>query len=413
MATRILSQAAPALAAATLLLGCAGDDAGGDGDDAAVDGTGAEGTGGDDGNSDSADDGGDSGSSGDGNSGEESTGGPVAQGIPVLGNYGHTLDDVQLELILETDLSRPTDAEISPHNPEELWITNQGNNSITIVVNPGEGQEVDWKGAPGDNGGHFLAKPAAIAFGQDGVMATAQQTNEITQPGTPADFMGPTMWTSERAVFNGGHLSHLDMLHNSPNASGITWESGNAYWVFDGDHGSLTRYDFHEDHDLGGTDHTDGEVHRAVDGQLSFFPGVAAHIAYDQSTGLLYSVDPGTNRIMVLDTQSGTVGTTINPNYDGGTQNFLSDCDFQVFVDGSDLDAAMSIPSGLEIHDGMIFVTDHEMGTVAAFDMEGELVDWLDTGWDQGTLMGLTFDPDGRMYLVDSLNDRVYRVSAL
>ena len=59
--------------------------------------------------------------------------------------------------------------------------------------------------------------------------------------------MGPTLWTNDGSIYNGGHATHYDMLHDSPNGAGIAWESGTAYWIFDGWHQSLTRYNFRND----------------------------------------------------------------------------------------------------------------------------------------------------------------------
>ena len=56
-------------------------------------------------------------------------------------------------------------------------------------------------------------------------------------------------------------------------------------------------------------------------------------------------------------------------------------------------------------------MTDNATGRVAAFDLDGALVDWLDTGMPAGALMGLTFDDDGNLYLVDALENRALRVS--
>jgi hypothetical protein len=64
------------------------------------------------------------------------------------------------------------------------------------------------------------------------------------------------------------------------------------------------------------------------------------------------------------------------------------------------------------MHDGYLFVTDHATSTIAAFDLEGNLVDWLDTGFPASTLMGMEFDDEGRLYLVDAAGDQLLRISA-
>src|SRR5690606_13392082 len=136
---------------------------------------------------------------------------------------------------------------------------NHDTNSISVITAPDtDAQSGSAFSSMGSN--HFLPKPAALSFNPvTGFFATAHEEDERTQGanGTPADFMGPTLWTSDMEIFDGGHGGHMDMLHNSPNAVGIAWERDNVYWVVDGYHNALTRYDFAQDHGPGGSDHTD------------------------------------------------------------------------------------------------------------------------------------------------------------
>ena len=97
-------------------------------------------------------------------------------------------------------------------------------------------------------------------------------------------------------------------------------DHGNAFWVFDGYHSSITFYDFHTDHGLGGTDHSDGEIARYVEGEVQRRMEVPSHMALDRDTGLLYISDTGNSRIAVLDTAVGEVAAAIVPNYDGTQQ---------------------------------------------------------------------------------------------
>ncbi|MEC9466031.1 MAG: hypothetical protein VX834_09620 [Myxococcota bacterium] len=146
----------------------------------------------------------------------------------------------------------------NPNNPSQCIITGASGT-------PSEAFPRFIKRVPGDStNSHFLAKPSALAFGENGAFASIHEEDEITQFDTPWDFMGPTLWTTEFALFDSGHLSHIDMLHNTPNGVGIAWEVDNVYWVYDGHHGSLTRYNFNQDHGPAGTDHSDGVVYRYV-----------------------------------------------------------------------------------------------------------------------------------------------------
>mgnify|MGYP000039712968 CR=1 FL=1 len=333
-------------------------------------------------------------------------------GVAVLGNGSHRVDALKVDIVARArdGLNGPTDLAFHPEVAGQVWLTNRSDNSVVIFDAFGTAtQTASRRSSAGSE--HFLSKPAALAFGAAGVLATAQQEDQVTQPSTPADFMGPTLWTSDAATFDAGHSSHLDMLHNSPNASGIAWETGNAFWVYDGGHGALTRYDFQADHDLGGTDHQDGVVKRSADGMLGYLPGVPAHITLDYETGLLYAADPANNAIMVLDTKSGTAGGAIGPNYDGTKQSMIEGAMLTKLVDGAAVEGMLA-PSGLELDEGILYVSDNQSSMVFAFDLNGKLLDYLPTGRPAGSLMGLAIGPDGSVHVVDHLANAVIRLSA-
>ncbi|MFT7622340.1 MAG: hypothetical protein ACI9WU_001513 [Myxococcota bacterium] len=336
-------------------------------------------------------------------------------GLALLGNGKNSVNFVVLEEIAGPDagLSVPRDAEINPDRPTELWTVNTQSESVVVIHDydtAGRTTETFW--SLGSH--HFMGRPAALAFGAPNVMATIHDTDELTQGpnGTPADFMGPTTHaTHNLALFDAGHGSHLDMLHNSPNGVGIAWEADNIYWVFDGYHSSVTRYDFRSDHGMGGADHSDAVVSRCVEGEVTRAPGSVSHMAYDQSTDLLYIADTGNNRIAVLDATTGSKGSNVGPNYDGGDQHKFDGVNMWTLVDGLDHD--ISAPAGLELHDDMIWLTDNATSRVYAFDLDGKLVDWMDTYLEAGSLNGLALDGKGNLILTDSLRNRVYMISAL
>jgi hypothetical protein len=323
-----------------------------------------------------------------------------------------------------------TDVAFHPDRPEELWVlrreiesaepceennsTRQGcaslEGSIAVVWNAGTPQARSQV-FKDPNAWHFMRRPPAFAFGDNGTFATVGEARTGNFLDDPIDYMGPALWSSDLALFTvqppGGNGSHLDMLHSSPFGVGIAHEAHNVYWVFNGQIGSLDRYDFREDHGPGQEFHGDGEMLRYVSGELLRKPGVPGHLALDRSTRELFAADTGNGRIVKLSIDTGTPGARATPNYD-----FLSVFDE---IDGAtlvELVAAgmLEAPSGLVLHAGLLFVSDNAKGMLHAFDREGKLVRSLDTGLPAGSLAGLAIGPDDRLYLADMPSGTVYRV---
>lgn len=336
--------------------------------------------------------------------------GSAETGLAVLGLGSHSIDFVAVTELANADdwIDTPRDLAVHPVIANQIWVANE-NTTIAILSGTDTDAPVgDPRGSFGAS--HFLTRPAGIAFGQPGRMATAPEMDEVTQPSTPEDFMGPTLWPSDADVFDGGHASHLDMLHNSPNSVGIAWEQGNAYWVFDGAHRSLTRYDFVADHGPGGEDHSDAIVERYAEGQVGYVENVSSGLEMDRDAGLLYVADTGNNRIAVLDPNGATRGGWLAPNYDGSEQFMMNGGSLTTLVEGSEV--GLERPSGLALADGLVFVTDNATSRIYAFDRDGALVDYLDLSSliQTGGLMGIDIEPSGDLVIVDAVGSRVFRI---
>jgi DNA-binding beta-propeller fold protein YncE len=264
---------------------------------------------------------------------------------------------------------------------------------------------------------HFFAQPSALAFGAPNEFATIHETNAETQeydPNLPdviidPVFMGPVLQTTDRTFYTSGGQGHLDMLHNTPLGMGIAWEKNRVYWVFDGFHSSITRYNFNTDHGPAGADHEDGNVARYIEGEVKRNADIPSHMEFDPETDLLYIADTGNNRILVLDTTTGKAGGPIQPNFDGGGQYYINNAESWTLVEGADV--GMEAPSGLALYQGMVVVSDNQNSTIYAFDLQdGSKVDWLDTELPSGSLMGIDFDSTGDLWLVDALANQVLRI---
>lgn len=327
-----------------------------------------------------------------------------------------------------------TDLDFNPVRPGELWVVTRPfyeGLPCTSAVKQGctslEGRVVIVTNAPGPdpthqikkdpNAWHFMRRPTSIAFGPGDTFATCHEARTGNFEDSLVDYIGPTLWSSDPDIFtkelppppgenfvtNG---SHLDMLHATPFCMGIEHEKDNVYWCFNGQIGALDKYDFKEPHPPGGDDHSDGELYRFVEGQLSRVENVPSHLALDRGTGLLYIADTGNQRIAVLDTNSGTLGEDI----------VVQDAFFvKKRVDGAVLTTlippgTLQQPSGIAVHQGVLFVGDAATGRLHAFDLAGAPLRTLETGLPPGALAGIAIGPDQKLYYVDATSSAVRRV---
>src|SRR5690606_37169917 len=149
-------------------------------------------------------------------------------------------------------------------------------------------------------------------------------------------FTGPTLWSSHpdiNAQPCGGDGSHLDMLHGSPYSMGIAHEADNIYWVFDGYNEHIVQYDFNEDHGPGNDDHSDGEIRRFTDITVEKEGKVPSHLILGKTTGWLYVVDNGNDRVLRVYINS---ATTMSPNLplinEPLTVNATMNADWEVII---------------------------------------------------------------------------------
>ncbi|MFO0749997.1 MAG: hypothetical protein U1F43_30655 [Myxococcota bacterium] len=341
---------------------------------------------------------------------------PAAVGLPLLGAGSHSPEGLVVETLLDASqgLGVPRDLAFNPNVRDdiaELWVAD-ADMTMFIVTDPAT-PSMHVKKAQSLGSDHFMPTPVGLAFGDAGTMATVHETDWVTQSSTPADFMGPTLWPSDSSAFNGGWKSHLDMLHDSPDAVGIAWDHGNAFWVFDGFHESITYYDFVHDHGPGGEDHSDGVIVRWVEGEVAYLPGVTSDMALDHSDGALYIADTGNARIAVLDTASGTPGGVIGPNYDDASMHARKDGVLVTLIDMAALGASQ--PTGLVLRDRTLWVSDRSTSRVYAFEVDDptDPIDWLDLSSvvPAGQLGAIELDHEGRLLVLDVEGARVLRLS--
>ena len=69
----------------------------------------------------------------------------------------------------------------------------------------------------------------------------------------------------------------------------------------------------------------------------------------------------------------------------------------------------MSAPTGLTLVDDHILISDFETGRILAFDLDGQLVDWVDTGRADG-IMGIEARGLDDIWFVDAAADELVRL---
>ena len=323
-----------------------------------------------------------------------------------------------------------TDLAFNPVRPNELWVlhrqpksdapctendaTRSGceslEGSVTILTDPGTPEMSGvWK--KDDNAWHFMRRPPALAFGPGDTFATCGEERTGNFLDSEADFIGPTLWSSDPTIFavtpSGGNGAHLDMLHASPFCMGIAHEQGNVYWVHNGQKGSLDRYDFALDHGPGNEDHSDGVVHRYAEGEVARVPDVPSHMVLFPEDQHLYVADTGNGRVLKLDTRSGERAGPISPVYEplADQARFVGATVTEVVPPG-----ILTAPSGLEIHEGILYVSDNATSRFHAFELDGKPIATLSTDLPPGSLAGLAVGPEGKIYFVDLGAGHVSRI---
>jgi len=340
---------------------------------------------------------------------------------PELGSGDRSAASVTFVTIAgpESGLKKPRDLAFNPRRPDELWVVNLGDESVTIVHDASTDGRTTERRTDG-YALHFMAKPASIAFGADetsfgipGTFATCGESrNTYDDTQAPNDFMGPALWSSDLSIFAkknpNGLGSHIDMLHNSSLCVGLAHEDANVYWTFAGKTNAIVKYDFHSDNGIGNDDHSDGESYEYVRGSVRYAPGIPSHMEFDPSDGSLYLADTGNARIAKLDTKSGVRGAALPTMEPMAAYYRMNDATI-VDVVSSD-SGELVAPSGLELRGEWIYVSDNATSRISAFSKDGTLVNWLETGLDAGSLAGMAFGPEGKLYLVDMLGNRVLRI---
>jgi DNA-binding beta-propeller fold protein YncE len=184
-----------------------------------------------------------------------------------------------------------------------------------------------------------------------------------------------------------------------------------VYWVFDGFHNAIVKYDFVQPHIVGGDDHSDGKVWRHSEVVVQRSPGLSSHMEFDPASGWLYIADTGNERIIKMDPNSGTVTGNLNPYGEtlAGYYN-MSGTDWDVVAD-----TGLIKPTGLDIYDGKLLISDYSNGDIIVYDItQDPVVEFgrIETGITN-QIMGLKVGPEGEIWFVCHTAHELYQLTTL
>ena len=319
---------------------------------------------------------------------------------------------------------RDLDFNTNQNNVNELWVINENSAAFdpnfggSTVTYYNAGTDSQWTDYRKDSySGHFMHTASAIAFSDNGGFANTLDVQDAN--GNPSGyFSGCSLWEADTSIYarvnqNGPELgSHWDMLHQSPFSVGIASETENIYWLFDGFHNTIAKYNFqepHSDHEHGGEDHSDGIIYRYDEIVVDRVSGLSSHMILDHGTDLLYICDTGNNRIIRMNINSGSINYDLTP-YGENIEGYFSmhNAEYETVID-----SGLINPTGIDIYNNYLLVSNYSNGEIIIYNIEQQdniqEIQRLQTNLFND-VMGIKVGPDGSVWYVCTNSNKLYQI---
>lgn len=317
----------------------------------------------------------------------------------------------------DQDLLVPRDLDFHPDRERnELWVINkdvESSGGSTVTFFDAGAASMDWMWKRDPNAWHFMSLPSGIAMGDNGFFSTCPGVYDANHNGGDP-FTGPTLWNADTSIYAdvvyGPLGSHYDMVHVNPNSQGIAHDRWNRYWVVDGFNGDIVMNDFMLDHGPGNDYHGNAVIRRYAEFTITKDPNdhIVSHNVLDRSTGQLYVVDHGGQRVMRLDTRTGSVS---GPGNYGPWELYAE----YSMVTGYDWEAIITTglvePAGIDVLGDRLLVSDHSNGDIIIYDLSVDPV--VELGRIETAspgIMGIRVGPDGKVWAVNASTHQLLRL---
>lgn len=326
-----------------------------------------------------------------------------------------SLGEVELYVIINTDgLAKETSWILTESNSEIVYARRLEPGGSTVIFHDAGLNNQYSEYRKDSYSRHFMHTASSLAFDDEGFFANTLECQDANN-NINGFFSGPTLWDSDLSIYaavnQDGPLlgSHLDMIHQSPYSMGIEYAgAGNIYWVFDGYHSSIVRYDFATPHEIGGHDHSDGRVWRYDEVDIARENGIPSHMILDDESGFLYIADTGNQRILKFNVNSGNYSYDLTPYGESLAEYFMMEnADWEIYID-QDLEK----PSGIDIYNDRLIVSDYASGNIIFYDISISPpieLGRIDTGI-QNNIMGIKIDSNQKIWYVNYEDNNVVRI---